>query len=175
MGQQDPNDKYRPAVTTHSNQQPDSVCNTGSDYLSNQGYLLIAPERDTVVFGNTPFAFPFSALPEQYPPMKEYYDRIIANAIDEVDVIVVEEVSLLPALYGDIQAMIEFLKPLVDGAIMPQTLGAVTTFSGWMVTAFDYADKDSKYTMLYITELPHQAKLAFSGFRPTSHFTLSMQ
>jgi hypothetical protein len=121
------------------------------------------------------FAFPYTELPEHYPPIKEYYDRIIVNAIDEVDLIIVEEVSLLPALMGDVQATIEFLKPLVDGCILPQTLGAVTTLSGWMVVAFDYANEESKRTMVYITELPHQAKLAYAGFRPTSEFKLSMQ
>lgn len=177
MGQQDPSGKYRQAVTETGDRQPDSVFDAGSDYLSNQGYSLVAPNRDVMIYAQAPypFAFPHTELPEHYPPIKEYYDRIIVNAIDEVDLILVEEVSLLPALHGDVHAMIQFLDPLVDGRILPQTLGAITTFSGWMVTAFDYVDDETKRTMLYITELPYQAKLAFSGFRPTSEFKLSMQ
>lgn len=147
--------------------------------MPNQGYSLIAPERKTVVYTRHPYAFPFSALPEHYPPMKEYYDRIVANAHEDIDQIVVEEISLLPALHGDINAMVEFLSPLVEGRILSGTMGALSTFSGWMVCAFDYitdegSDEEEEYTMIYITELPHQAKLAFAGFRPTSQFKLSM-
>lgn len=176
MGQHDPNNKHRPSYQDGGVGQPGEMDDENDGNQSNEGYCLIAPVRNTSTYTRRPMDFPFSMLPEHFPQVKEYYDRIIANNTDEIDCILVEEVSLLPALHGDIQAMVEFLSPIVDGQILPKTMGAITTMTGWMVTAFDYlvdGESDDVYTMLYITELPQQAKLAYSGFRPTSNFTLS--
>lgn len=147
--------------------------------MSDQDYRLVAPMRNYVWYSRSPYARSLPSLPDDYPQLKVYYDRIISKNLTEIDDIIVEENSLLPALHGDFDAMVEFLSPLVNGKIIVSSMGAIATFTGWMVVAFDHVvDEDSwkeeEFTTLYITELPIEAKIAFSNQEASSQFILPM-